>query len=66
MRRTAWLISLCWQLPEGAPIRQRLQRVLLERFDVSASNRVANDTTEVRPIRIAPTSYLLSRLRPVG
>lgn len=56
MRRTAWLIAICWWLPETDPVRQRVLPVLLARLDLARSD-TANDTTiEWMGLRLVPTS----------
>jgi hypothetical protein len=46
LERTAWLLSLCWRLPEGDVTRARLAPVLMRRLAVGGPGRAANDTWE--------------------
>ncbi len=66
MRKTAWLVSLCWKLPDEDPMRLRLQKVLLERLDVTCANSVANDVRAPRLLQLVQANYLRDRLRPAG
>ncbi len=66
MRRTAWLVSLCWRLPDEDPVRLRLQQVLLERLDVTVANPAANDVKARSRLRLVSADYLRARLRPAG
>jgi hypothetical protein len=57
MTRTIWLLSLCWQLPDGDPCRELLMPVLMRR-ELSPGES-ANDRERLpaawRQIRIAPS-----------
>ncbi len=43
MDRTVWLLSLCWQLPERDPDRERLLPILMARLELEKLGRAAND-----------------------
>jgi hypothetical protein len=66
MKRTAWLVSLCWRLPEEDPVRLRLQGVLLARLDVGGVGRAANDVMAPRHLTLVSGGHLAMRLRPAG
>lgn len=53
MRRTAWLIGLCWRLPENDPVRTELLPALFRRLGMVGGHE-ANDACAPRMLRIVP------------
>ena len=56
MRRTAWLILLCWQLPKANADAARLLPILFARLKIVG--RAANDCTRRVPGKLPSRSLL--------